>query len=86
MPWANESGKLFFEPPHRCPADGFPGEQHIEGVHICMIDIHLSLNPGRSQVPDIILCFLKKRLPVTDKCIGRRKVSEIRLVCRSCIG
>ena len=81
------SGRIY----EQSSADRFYAElllwkQHTKRMDVCMIDIHFSPNSGFSQVSDIIFRFIQKWLPVTDKCIGRRKAAVIRLVCRRCIG
>ena len=50
--WENERGKLLLKPPDCHPADGLPGKQHIEGMHICMIDVDGETDSGTDQPED----------------------------------
>lgn len=65
--------KMIFKSPCRFPALLFIGSQHIEGVHIGVIDVNFCRYASCPEVFDILERFCIKRLPVTHKCIGRRE-------------
>ena len=57
--------------------------QHIESMHICMININFCFYSGLLQILHVIQRLCVERLTVSNKSITGRQITEIGLVCRS---